>query len=205
MRIKIGFICIISFFVLFTNCSKKSLRVNRKPLVHLLVENSDFEEEGSWQISAPMGYNKYAQIQIDDQMAHAGKKSGLVYLERMPGKANEMVIHAWMQTIVDPPKGIPILFGGWVSAWQGTVVRIAIEYELATPENGQTLFSKAIEIEAKDEHFTLLQDKLILPQNTIRVCFLAGIASTGEAHFDNLFAFVEPAKMQEKEFTTKQE
>ncbi|KAA3656223.1 MAG: hypothetical protein DWQ10_15890, partial [Calditrichaeota bacterium] len=204
MRTQFYLLSLLLVLLLVSNCSKEMTRVNREPLVPLLIQNGDFEKEGEWQISAPLNYSSYGEILIDDQMSHAGKKSGLIYLERIPHHANENVIHAWMQNIHDPPKGVPIVFGGWVSAWQGTLVRIAIEYEIASPQNGQSLFVRTIEFEVKDEHFTFLHDRLVLPQNTIRACFLAGIASTGEAHFDNLFAFVVPIKDRKEKITRKE-
>ncbi|KAA3620000.1 MAG: hypothetical protein DWQ05_04550 [Calditrichaeota bacterium] len=184
-------------------CGKYSVKRSRKPLVSLLIQNSGFEDEGSWAISAPPNYSQYGLMTIAEDGCHSGKKCGLISLERMPGQRDEQIIHAWTQEIQNVPTGKIVIFGGWVAAVENTIVHMAIEYEVTTPINGQVIFTKYVNWHAQGTDFHFLSGRMQFPENVVSAYFMAGISSVGEAKFDNLFVFVDPQKRQQEIFTTK--
>ncbi len=183
-------------------CSEKTAQVNRRPIVHLLIQNSGFEQQGSWSISAPPNYNYYGQIKTDETFCRSGRRCGLIRLQRLPGKKGELVIHAFTQQMQHVPGGKTVIFGGWAAASPGTRVRIAIEYETAVAHSGQTIFNEKLEWSADRSDYHFLSKRLTFPDDAIRAYFIAGIASAGEVRFDNLFVFVDSQIRPEPENIT---
>ena len=194
MRINIILLCCSP--ILFLGCNSVVAKKDHKPLVNVLIANGSFERSGGWQISAPPDYNRYSRIEIDRDESYVGKRSALVSISRDTGQGSEMIIHAWSQKLPVLPAGKTVLFGGWVNAEEGTRASIILEYEVITPRNGQTLFTKELEVIGTNGKFRYIGGTLDVPEDVAQMVILAGIKSVGTAYFDNIFVFIEPAKEQ---------
>ena len=168
----------------------KSERHVNKPLVDVLLDNPGFESEGGWRISAPPDFSNYALFEQDQHVRKSGKRSGHILIERRHPKDGSEILHGWSQKPRLMPAGQKVRFGGWVRLAGTQQLHLGLEYEVATPRNGQTLFKAEVIVPPDDDRFHFVDRTFILPEDVLSLTFFAGIGSVGEVWFDNLYLFV---------------